>query len=162
MSKSTISGIIAISKNHVIGKDGDLPWDIPEDLQHFRDKTKGHAMIMGRKTFESIGRVLPKRISIIVTRNADYQVEGAFVVQSIDEAIALAREKEENGEIFVIGGGEIFRQAMPQIEKLYITVVNVEIEGDAKFPDYSEFTNVVSERKSKDDNFSYTFFELTR
>lgn len=139
-----------------------MPWDIPEDLQFFRDKTKGHTMIMGRKTFESIGRVLPKRISIIVTRNADYQVEGAFVVSSIDDAIALAREKEENGEIFVIGGGEIFRQAMPQIEKLYITVVDKEIEGDAKFPDYGEFTTVVSERKSHDDNFSYTFYELTR
>ncbi len=162
MNKPTISGIVAISKNHVIGKDGDLPWDIPEDLQFFRDKTKGHAMIMGRKTFESIGRVLPKRISIIVTRNAEYQVAGAFVVPSIDDAIKLAREKEENGEIFVIGGGEIFRQALPQIDKLYITVVDVEIEGDAKFPDYSDFKNIVSERKSHDDNFSYTFYELTR
>ncbi len=162
MNKPTISGIVAVSRNHIIGKDGGLPWDIPEDLQFFRDKTKGHVMIMGRKTYESIGRPLPHRISIIITRNPDYQVPGCFVVQSIDEALALAREKETNGEIFVIGGGQIFRLAMPYIDKLYITVVDVEIEGDAKFPDYADFTNVVSERKSHDDNFSYTFYELTR
>lgn len=162
MNKPIISGVVAISKNHVIGRDGTLPWDIPEDLQHFRNLTKGHVMIMGRKTYESIGRPLPNRVSIIITRNPDYTVEGCFVVKSLDEAVALAQEKEEHGEIFVIGGGEIFRQAMPIIEKLYLTVVDVEIDGHAFFPDYAEFKNVVSERKSEGNGFTYTFYELTR
>lgn len=162
MNKPTISGIVAISENKVIGRDGTLPWDIPEDLQFFRDKTKGHTMIMGRKTFDSIGRALPHRISIIITRDKAYKAEGCIVVHSLEEAMKIAKEKETNGEIFIIGGGQIFSMAMPLIDTLYLTVVHATIEGDAIFPDYSEFSTIVNQRDSSNDNFTYTFFELTR
>lgn len=161
MKKPLVSGIVAMSYNKVIGRDGKLPWDIPEDLQFFRSITNGHVMIMGRKTYESIGRPLPNRISIIITRNKNYKVEGCIVVSSLDEAMAIARAKEQD-EIFIIGGGEIFKLAMPIIDKLYLTLVKATIEGDAYFPDYSEFSNEVSRRESSNGSYNYTFLELTR
>ena len=161
MKQASVSALVAMSENRVIGRDGKLPWDIPEDLKFFRSMTRGHVMIMGRKTYESIGRPLPNRISIIITRNKNYKVEGCFVVASLDEAMAIARSKEKD-EIFIIGGGEIFKLAMPIIDKLYLTLVKTTIEGDAYFPDYAEFNNEVSRRESSNGRYDYTFLELTR
>ena len=161
MKKPSVSAIVAMSENKVIGRDGKLPWEIPEDLQFFRLMTNGHVMIMGRKTYEAIGRPLPNRTSIIITRNEDYKVKGCIVVSTLDEAMAIAKAKEKD-EIFIIGGGEIFKLAMPIVDKLYLTLVKATIAGDAYFPDYSEFKNEVSRRESRDGNYEYTFLELTR
>jgi dihydrofolate reductase len=130
----TISLIAATGDNGVIGREGDLPWHLPADLQHFKALTTGHAIIMGRKTFESIGRLLPNRRSVIVTRNPAYRHEGATVVNKLQDAFALA----ERDEVFVIGGAEIFRSALPYADRLYLTVVHASPHGDVFFPDFDE------------------------
>lgn len=161
--KPNISLIAAIGKNRELGKGNALLWDIPEDMKHFRETTRGHVVVMGRKTFESIGRPLPHRINIIVSRDKNYDVpDGCLKVVSIEEALAEASQRE-NSEIFVIGGAQIYSLALPYVDKLYLTVIDKEFsEADAFFPDYSEFKNVLSERNSSDENFSYTFLELTK
>ena len=131
-----ISLIVAHDPNRVIGSNNKMPWYIPGDLAYFKEKTMNKAMVMGRKTYESIGRVLPGRMNIIVTRNPSYQVEGAEVVSTVDEAIALAKEYHE--EVMVIGGEQIFRAVMDQADRLYITYIKNAFEGDTFFPTYSE------------------------
>lgn len=126
-----ISLIVAHSKNHVIGNKGDIPWHLPEDLKRFKKLTDGHAIIMGRKTFESIGRPLPNRRNIVITRSDTYSHSGIEVAQSLDEALELARD---DSEIFVIGGGEIYKQALTKANKVYATILDTEIEGDTYFP----------------------------
>lgn len=126
-----ISLVVAAARNNVIGKGNALPWSLPNDLKHFREVTAGRTVIMGRKTFESIGRPLPKRRNIIITRQEDYKPEGVEVVGSLDAAIASMPEGEE---AFVIGGGEIFRQALPIADRIYLTRVEADVEGDAFFP----------------------------
>lgn len=156
-----VSIIAAIGKNRELGKNNKLLWDIPEDLNHFRSITAGHAVIMGRKTHESIGRVLPKRINIVITRDANYISEGCEICSSLDEALNLA-EKSGETEVFVIGGGEIYKQAIGLVDKLYLTVVDSTFDADTFFPEYSGFNRVISEEKHKDANYSYTFFELEK
>lgn len=153
--------IVAIAENKVMGQNNKLPWDIPEDLEYFRKTTAGHAVVMGRKTHESIGRPLPKRPNIIVTRDVTKAYPGCIVVNSLEAGIAKAREVEQE-EIFVIGGAELFKQAMPIADRLYLTVVHAQVDGDIHFPDHSSFTKVVSQRDGKDANFSYTFYVLER
>lgn len=126
-----ISLIAAAARNNIIGKGNALPWDLPNDLKHFRNVTAGHAVIMGRKTFESIGRPLPKRRNIVVTRQEGYSPEGVEVVSSLDAAIAAVPAGEET---FVIGGGEMFKQALPIADRIYLTRVDADVEGDAFFP----------------------------
>lgn len=126
-----ISLVVAAARNNVIGKGNALPWSLPNDLKHFREVTAGHTIIMGRKTFESIGRPLPKRRNIVITRQADYKPEGVEVVGSLDAAVVTVPPDEE---VFVIGGGEIFKQALPIADRVYLTRVEVDIEGDAFFP----------------------------
>lgn len=126
-----ISLIVAHTKNNVIGNKGDIPWDLPDDLQRFRDITSGKSIIMGRKTFDSIGRVLPNRRNIIVTRNPKLTIAGVEVVNSLDKALKLTKGEKE---VFVIGGGEIYKQAMDKADKIYATVLDTEIEGDTVFP----------------------------
>ncbi len=162
MNNPKVCLIVALSENRVIGKDNALPWHIPEDLQHFKEVTLGHPVIMGRKTFESIGRLLPKRMNIIVTRDASYKVEGATTVNSLVQAVEIAKNYDKD-EVFVIGGGQIFEQAMKLADRLYLTVVHQEIEGDVLFPEYAaEFTKVIEERKGASEDFTYTFFVLER
>jgi dihydrofolate reductase len=122
-----------MSTNRCIGKDGQIPWHLPEDLKHFKRTTLGHAVIMGRKTYESIGRPLPKRRNIVVSRNADLRVEGCEVAPSLETAIALAREQDELP--FVIGGAAIYEAALPFATTVYLTEINREVEGDAFFPE---------------------------
>ena len=126
-----ISLIVAVSSNHVIGKDNTLPWHLPEDLKRFRGLTTGHHIIMGRKTYESLGRLLPDRITVIVTRNKNYHKVGAVVVHSLQEAIEVCAN---DSEAFIIGGAELYQQGLQYAEKLYLTQVNATIEGDAFFP----------------------------
>lgn len=127
----TISIIAAMGNNRVIGRSGALPWHIPEDLRRFRELTFGHTVIMGRRTFEAIGRPLPGRKNVIVTRQPSYSQEGAVIACSLDEAVKLSGPA---GEIFVCGGGEIYRQALPLCTKIFLTVVDLDPEGDTFFP----------------------------
>jgi len=127
-----ISIIVAASANNVIGIGGGLPWHLPEDLRRFKAITMGKPMIMGRATWESIGRTLPGRRSIVLTRKADFAAEGAEVVRSVDEALAAAGDVDE---VMIIGGGEIYRQFLPMTDRIYLTRVEVEIDGDTRFPE---------------------------
>jgi len=156
-----ISIICAIGKNKAIGKNNKLLWDIPDDLKHFKKITSGHPVLMGQKTFESIGKPLPNRLNIIMTRDKNFQPKNCLVVYSLEEAIEKANEAD-NQEIFFIGGGEIYRQALPYADKLYLTIVEDSPEADTFFPDYSEFKNIISEEKHNLNNLNYKFVELTR
>ena len=129
-----ISAIVAVSKNGVIGKGNQIPWYLPEDLKYFKKVTLGHPVIMGRKSFLSIGRPLPKRTNIIVTRDPFFVVSGCIVVNTLEEALEWAM-KEADEELFIIGGGEIFEQSMPYWDKLYLTEVDLVVEdGEVFFP----------------------------
>nr|AIA17994.1 Dihydrofolate reductase [uncultured bacterium] len=155
-----ISAIVAMSQNRVIGVNNQLPWKIPEDLKRFKTLTLGHPVIMGRKTYESIGKVLPGRENIIITRQPHYSVPGATVVSSVEEAIRHCEGK--SGEIFMIGGAEIYRQVMPKIQRLYLTLIEKQFEGDAFFPTWGkdEFKEVSREERS--DPISFSFLVLER
>jgi dihydrofolate reductase len=155
-----ISAIVAMSENRVIGKSNRLPWNIPEDLKHFRKVTSGHPIVMGRKTFESIGRVLPGRENIVISRTMTSDIPGLRVVRSLEEAITSCQGKAE--EIFIIGGGEIYRMALPKVDRIYLTLVHQEIEGDAFFPEIpsDQFKQVSSE--SRTEPLKYSFLVLDR
>lgn len=127
--------IVAHAQNRVIGADNDMPWHYPEDLRHFKRTTVGHAMIMGRLSCEALPKALPNRRNLVVTRNADYQREGFEIFTDLNQAIAAARETDE--EPFVIGGGQIYELALPQITKMYITEIQKSFDGDAFFPVYN-------------------------
>jgi len=131
----TVSLIVAMSENSVIGVANDLPWHLPADLKYFKATTLGKPIIMGRKTFDSIGRPLPGRQNIVVTRSDSWRHEGVDVASNIGAAIALAGDAEE---IMITGGAQIYEQAMPSVEKLYITEVALKIEGDAYFPAFDK------------------------
>lgn len=157
-----ISLVVAISKNRAIGKDNKLLFYIPEDLKRFKEITKNHPIIMGRKTFESIGRPLPERTNIIITSDLSYKAEGCTVCHSVEDALSEAK-KLTTDEIFVIGGGKIYEQVIPQTDKLYITVIDSVIEeADTFFPEYPEFTKVIREEKKEHNGLNYTFFELEK
>lgn len=128
-----ISLIVAHDNNRVIGYENAMPWHLPGDLQYFKEQTMGKPMIMGRKTFESIGRPLPGRRNIVITRNRDYEAEGIEVVYSLDEALQLAQGAEE---IMIIGGQQIFTESLPIADRLYITHIDHEFVGDTYFPAY--------------------------
>jgi dihydrofolate reductase len=127
-----LSIVVATGINGEIGKDNKLLWHLPADLKYFKNLTSGHPIIMGRHTFESIGRALPNRRNIVITRQQDLKIEGVDVVHSLEEAIALVKDLEE---IMVIGGADVYKQALPIADRIYITRVNVEPEADRYFPD---------------------------
>ncbi len=127
--------VVAMTPDRVIGKDGDMPWHIPEDLKHFRRVTMGHTIIMGRKTHESIGRALPRRRNIVITRNPDARFEGCDVAHSLEEAIVMAREGGDD-EPRIVGGGAIYALALPLATKLFLSEVDLDVEGDTHFPPY--------------------------
>lgn len=128
-----ISLIVAASTNNVIGKDGKMPWHLPNDLKYFKNRTWAMPVIMGRKTFESMGKPLKGRKNIIITRQKDYKPEGATAVQSLGDAIAAAKEMDVK-EIFIIGGGEIYKMAWEKATRIYLTSVQLETTGDTFFP----------------------------
>ena len=128
-----LSIIVAIANNQVIGINNTLPWHLPEDLKRFRALTTGHHIIMGRKTYESLGRLLPGRTTVIVTRNKDYQLEGALIAHSLEDAVALCQNDDE---VFLIGGAELYQDGLKLADKLYITEVDLTVDGDAFFPEF--------------------------
>lgn len=144
-----ISLLVAHDPNRVIGVNNELPWHIPEELAYFKRVSMGKAMIMGRKTYESIGRPLPGRLNIVLTRDKEYAAEGVVVVHSLQEAIAEAQSFSE--EVMIIGGAEIFRMAMEIANRLYITFIKKHFEGDTFFPAYGSEWNLVS---ASEDNYS--------
>ncbi|MFE4898531.1 dihydrofolate reductase [Peribacillus butanolivorans] len=131
-----ISLIVAMDQNRVIGKNNQLPWHLPADLQYFKKVTMGHPIVMGRKTFASIGRVLPGRENVIVTRNLDFTAEGCAVLHDISEIKTFADKSDK--EVFVIGGAEIFKEIIPFTDRLYITEIHENFEGDTYFPEINE------------------------
>lgn len=154
-----ISAIVATDKNGVIGKDGDIPWHLPADLKYFKRRTLNHHILMGRKSFESIGRPLPKRTNIVITHNPFYLASNCLVVPSLEEGLRLAEENGEE-EAFVIGGGEIYRLAIPLVHRLYLTEVETEVEGgDTYFPDWDPEAWELrsSERREPDEDNEYAF-----
>jgi dihydrofolate reductase len=159
-----ISIVVAMSENRVIGVDNHLPWNIPEDLKRFKKITNGHPILMGRKTYESIGRVLPGRTNIIITRNRDYRVEGAATCGSLAEALEWAGRAPGSEEVFVIGGGEIFREVLPRVDKIYLTVVHWPFEGDVFFPEFPEddFREVHREKLSDSPSSTLRVLERSR
>jgi len=130
--------IAAMANNRVIGKDNDMPWHMPADLKHFKSVTMGKPVIMGRKTFESIGRPLPGRKNVVITRNSQWHADGVEVVSSTEEALNVLSEAEE---IMVIGGGNIYLQILPLATTLYLTFIDLEVEGDTQFPDWEKAAN---------------------
>lgn len=153
--------IVAVDETRAIGKDNRLLWHIPEDLQHFKTLTSGHAVIMGENTYHSIGRPLPNRTNVVVTLDQALELPGCLVVHSLDEALTVAREQESE-EIFVIGGASIYRQMLPMVDRLYLTLVTGTHEADTFFPDYAEFSKVVSEERYDNGEYQFTFLVLER
>ena len=130
-----ISLILAMAQNRVIGRDGDLPWRIPGDLKYFKQTTLGKPVVMGRKTWDSLGRPLPDRPNIVITRDPDFAAEGARVTHSLDQALELASSLIDDGEVMIIGGAQIYRQALPLAGRIYLTEVHLNAEGDTVFDD---------------------------
>lgn len=159
MKSVCLSILVAMAKNRVIGKNNMLPWYLPADLQHFKALTMGHSIIMGRKTFESIGRPLPGRTNIIVTNQTDYKVAGATVVHSLDRALAInepSKAANRDCEQFIIGGAVLYRQTIALSQRMYVTEIQQAIDGDTYFPeyDYSEWFEKSRERHYSDDKTS--------
>lgn len=163
MSRPRVSLIAALAQNRVIGIENRLPWKLPEDLVHFKALTLGHPILMGRKTFESLGRPLPGRRNIVITRNADYQPTGCEIATSIPDAIARCTEAEE---IFFIGGAELYKQVLPIVDRLYLTEVQIKAQGDAWFPDYDRSAFRETSREShtgaKGDTLGFDFVMYER
>lgn len=154
-----ISMIAAMDSKMGIGKNGTLPWSIPEDLQRVRSLTKGHTIIMGRKTFESIGHPLPDRTNIILTRNLSYNSMGCPIVTSLNEAIRMAKDNGES-EVFIFGGGDVFAQGIALADELYLTIVEGDFGADTFFPDYSDFTRKIFEEEHQSGKYKYKFLTL--
>jgi len=156
-----ISIITAFDNNYLIGKGNELPWSLPNDLKYFKQRTEGHIVVMGRTTFESIGKPLPNRTNIILTRDPMYQVEGCYTYNSI-EAIMYEYQNyaEPDEEIFVIGGREVYKQFLPYADKLYITEIDHEFEGDVYFPelDLDEWRIIQSEHGIRDEKNPYDYY----
>lgn len=159
-----LSLIVAMSDNRVIGRAGGLPWHLSADLRRFKRLTMGHFLLMGRKTYESIGRPLPGRTSIVITRQSDYQVPaGVLLARSLEEALQMVRGEEE---VFVIGGGEIYEQTLPLAARLYVTRVHAMVEGDTYFPTFDEQAwQIVEHSRHEPDQknaYPYSFVTLER
>lgn len=153
-----ISQIVAVAENGAIGKDNDLIWRLPTDLKYFKEITTGHHIIMGRKNYESIGRPLPNRTSVIITRNKDYKAEGCIIVNSIEEALEVAKSNGET-EAFIIGGGEIYRSSLDITQTIYYTEVHESFEADTFYPHLEENIWVETSREyhTKNEKNAYNF-----
>ncbi len=149
MMQACISIIVAMAKNRTIGINNTLPWRCPEDLKHFKSLTMGHHMIMGRKTFDSIGKPLPGRTTVVVTRNQKLKIEGCIVTHSLDEAIQACAG---DNEIFIVGGAELYALALPLTDRLYLTEIQQDVPGDAHFPalNSAEWQEISREPRSQE------------
>lgn len=160
-----LSAIVAMDENRVIGLDNKMPWHLPADLKHFKTVTAGHPVLMGRKTFHSIGKPLPNRTNIILTRDPQFSAQDCLVVSQIEVALSMANELDQN-EVFVIGGAEVYRQLLPRVQRLYLTIVHHQFHGDTFFPEWKaeEWREISREKHAADDNnrYDYTFLILER
>ena len=160
---SRIAFVVARDRHGVIGKDGRLPWRLPDDMRHVRDLTVGKPLIMGRRTFASIGRPLPNRVSIVLTRDPDFRCDGCLIARTTDEALALAGDAPE---VIVFGGAGVFRDFLPRADRIYLTEVDTEAEGDTFFPslDPKEWHEVDRKAHPADARhpFAFTFVLLER
>jgi dihydrofolate reductase len=156
-----ISFIVAVSENNVIGLNGKMPWHIPQDLRHFKNKTLNHTVVMGRKTFDAIGHPLNDRKNIILTSDTNLFAAGCIVTHTVEQCLDLL--KKENGEIFVIGGTSLFQLFMPYVNKIYLTKIHAKFEGDTFFPELnsSEWIEVNREHHHNQ-GFSFDFIELKK
>jgi dihydrofolate reductase len=158
-NKNMIKLIVAISKNRVIGDSNKLIWHLPADLKRFKEITSGHSIVMGRKTYQSIGRPLPNRRNIIITRDEKFQADGCEVVNSIEESLLLT-----NSDCFIIGGGEIYRQAIYLADQIYMTIIDENFDGDTTFPELDRNWYISKKEDMKSDeknsyNYSFIFYE---
>ncbi|MFA5413135.1 MAG: dihydrofolate reductase [Patescibacteria group bacterium] len=164
----TISAIAVTNKNRAIGFKNKLLWKLPPDLEHFKKITAGHTIIMGGNTYLSLGRPLPNRVNIVITKNKDFSAPGCIIVSSPDESLTRAKAEEEKlvntqKEIFVIGGASIYAQMLAVVNKLYLTIVDdATIEADTYFPDYSEFKITNESENQEYSGLKYKFIELVR
>ncbi|NVJ59032.1 MAG: type 3 dihydrofolate reductase [Gammaproteobacteria bacterium] len=160
MTLPKISLICAMANNRVIGKDNAMPWHMPADLKHFKQTTMGKPIVMGRKTFESIGRPLPGRENVVITRNKDWHSEGVTVVESIEQAL---EHLQQHDEIMITGGGNIYQQTIDQADRLYLTFIDLTTDGDAFFPKYDhlELKTVAEETHKADDKNPYEYRFVT-
>jgi dihydrofolate reductase len=159
-AKPRLSLIVAMAKNRIIGADGKIPWHLPNELQLFKSVTMDHHIIMGRKTHESIKRLLPGRTTVIVTRQKDYAVPGAKIAHTLEDAITQCTD---DSEIFVIGGGELYRAALPQADRIYLTVVDAEPAGDTQMPAFNtaQWQMHSAREFAKDERHAYNYrFEI--
>jgi dihydrofolate reductase len=164
-----ISLIVVIDEKNGIGKNGVMPWHISEDFKRFKEITTGHPIIMGRKTWESLpNKPLPSRYNIVITKDLGFMIddlgfkETGAIVHSLEEGIELAKKQKGGEEVFIIGGGQIFQQAIGLADKLYITKVQGGFNADTFFPDYTAFKKEVYRKESGDENYKYTFLELEK
>ena len=161
-----LSHIVAASQNDVIGVNNDLPWDIPEDMKFFREKTRGKALIMGRKTFESVGHPLPNRLSVIVTRQKDYKIpEGNVVVKpSLEAAIEYCKTQisKYGEEIFIIGGGDLFKESMGLVDVIYLTRIHQDFEGTVKYPKVDNKQYELVERRDVQGPIPFSFLTYSK
>lgn len=193
MTKVRISAIVAIDQKRGMGKEGGIPWHIPGEQKRFKEITTPHPMIMGRKTFISIGRVLPGRPNIVISRQTSVDNQDIILVSSLQEALEKAKGLEElriknqksqkedvilnevkdldssvspqndmENEVFIIGGGEIFKESIQYLDRLYLTIIEKDFDCDTFFPDYSNFTKVIEKEEHTYEDFSYTFLTLDR
>lgn len=160
----TIAIAVATGENKEIGKNNQLLWHMPADLKFFKQTTSGHTVIMGRKTFDSVGKPLPNRRNIVITRDTDLRIAGAEVVNSLDEALSITQNEEK--PVFIIGGAEIYRQALPKTDLLYLTTIHHQFDADTFFPEFdrNEWEVLSSEPHQADEKnkYDYTFEVLKR
>ena len=160
-----VSMIVAVAKNNVIGKDNKLLWKLSDDLKRFKRITSGHAILMGRKTFESLGKPLPNRTNLVVTRDARYSVGGAYVFNQVNQAVEFAKAEGET-ELFIIGGGEIYEMMLPAANRLYLTKVHASPDGDTYFPVLNDgewdVINEEAHKANEKNEFDFVFLDLER
>jgi len=158
-----LSAICAMSENRVIGFQNKLPWHLPADLRHFKKITIGHPIIMGRKTYESIGRALPDRCNVVITRDATFQAQGCIIVNSIEMALSAVSYSEE---VFIMGGAMLYQQLLPEVQRIYLTEIHHTFEGDAFFPEIDKTAWHEVERidypADEENRYSYSFVILER
>lgn len=160
-----LSHIVAVSQNFVIGKNNSLPWRMPEDMQYFHRVTDGHIVIMGRKNYQANGKALKNRTNIVITRNRNFNPEDAVVVHSIEAAINHARSYHPE-EVFIVGGGKIYKRTLEMVDRIYITLIETEVEGDAFYPEiqFSDYKIVSRISKKADENnpYDHTYYILEK
>lgn len=160
-----VSMIAAMGKNRVIGKNNKMMWRLPTEWKHFKETTTGHCIVMGRKNIEAQGRALPNRTNIVLTRSKNFTYDGCVIVGSLDEALSYCRDKNED-EVFICGGGEIYNIALPKADKIYLTVVDYEEEGEVYFPEFDESKyhkeEILSCPKSEYNTYAWTAYLYTR